>query len=80
MGEKLGLEMGEGGVSRSLFSLGKIAKDVGHFPLTKCLCPQYVSIVPGMSPGPHFRPNESYFTTPQNLKGEHSFVGAPAPL
>ncbi len=43
-----------------------------------------------MSPGPHFqtkndlnhanRPNESYFTIPKNLKGEHSFVGAQASL
>ena len=46
---------------------------MGHFPLTKCLCPQYVLTVPGMSPGPHL-------TTPQNLKGENSFVGAPTSL
>ncbi len=74
---------------------GRQVKDVGHFPLTKCLCPQYVPRVPGMSPGHQFqtknglistflnhanRPNERYFTTPQNLKGEHSFVGAPASL
>ncbi len=26
------------------------------------------------------RPNESYFTISQNLKREHSFVGAPASL
>ncbi len=25
-------------------------KDVGHFPLTKCLYPQYVPRLPGMSP------------------------------
>ncbi len=30
-------------------------KDVGHFPLTKCLYLQYVPRVPGMSPGPHFQ-------------------------
>ena len=61
-------------------------KDVGHFPLTKCLYPQYVPGVPGMIPGPHFqtnnanRLNKSYYTIPQNVKGEQSFVGAPASL
>ncbi len=69
-----------------------LSKDVGQFPLTKCLYPQYVPRVPGMSQGPHFQtennrflnhanwPNVSYFPIPQNVKGEHSFVGAPTSL
>ena len=54
-------------------------KDVGHFPLTKCLYPKYVPRVPGMSLEPHFQ-IKIYFTIPQSLKGERSFVGAPASL
>ncbi len=37
-------------------------KNVGHFPLTKCLYLQYIPRVPGMSQGPHFQ------TSPQNVK------------
>ncbi len=38
----------------------KNLKDVGHFPLTKCLCPQYVHRLPGMSPGPHLQTEDGF--------------------
>ncbi len=33
----------------------KVKMDVGHISLTKCLYPQYVPTLPGMSPGPFFQ-------------------------
>ena len=43
-------EKGKEGEKRKREQGWKNSRDVGHFPLTKCLHPQYVPRVPGMSP------------------------------